>query len=90
MSDSLPIPSSLNGLNASSLAAANAPNGGEGNEAKQAEMEARRQMLINSLLTPEASERLARIAIVKPDKAAEVGSMLLTLAQRGQMSYKIS
>jgi programmed cell death protein 5 len=90
MSDSLPIPSSLNGLNSSNLSSVQSSGGsGDNNEAKQAEMEARKQMLINQLLTPEAAERLARIAIVKPDKANEVGSMLLSMAQRGQLTEKI-
>jgi programmed cell death protein 5 len=64
--------------------------GGGGNDEKQQEAQARRDMILSSVLTGEAKERLARIALVKPDKAREVGDMLVSMAQRGQVSERIS
>jgi len=46
--------------------------------------------MLASLLTPEAKERLSRIALVKPDKADEVTDMILSMAQRGAISEKVS
>lgn len=82
----MPIPSDLNGLNAGSA-------GGGNNEQQQqqaAQQQEKRDMMLNSVLTPEAKERLARIAIVKPEKAAEVGNLILSMAQRGQLTEKVS
>jgi len=64
--------------------------GGGGDQEKQAEAAGRRDMILSSVCTPEAKERLARIAIVKSDKAQQVGDMIISMAQRGQLSEKIS
>eukprot|EP00798_Chlamydomonas_sp_ICE-L_P016625 gene16625-22872_t len=49
----------------------------------------RRSMLV-AITTPEARERLNRIAIVKPDKARAVEAMIIQAAQRGQLNEKVS
>ncbi|GBF91698.1 hypothetical protein Rsub_04002 [Raphidocelis subcapitata] len=57
--------------------------------AKRAAEEQRRAMLV-AVMMPEARERLARIALVKPDKARGVENMILTAAQRGAITEKVS
>lgn len=47
--------------------------------------EQQRAAALAGLLQPEARERLARIALVKPDKARGVENLLLQAAQRGQL-----
>lgn len=58
-------------------------------EAKRAAEEQRRGML-HAVLAPEARERLARIALVKPEKARSVENMILGAAQRGALTEKVS
>lgn len=71
-------------------AAAPSPEEQEQQEAaKQAAEEQRRSMLV-AVLMPEARERLARIALVKPDKARSVENMILAAAQRGAITEKVS
>lgn len=57
--------------------------------AKQAAEEQRRAMLV-AVMMPEARERLARIALVKPDKARSVETMILSAAQRGAITEKVT
>ncbi|XP_008792788.1 DNA-binding protein DDB_G0278111-like [Phoenix dactylifera] len=54
------------------------------------EAEERRQLMLSQILSSEARERLARIALVKPDKARGVEDVLLRAAQMGQISEKVS
>ena len=54
------------------------------------EQEQRRREIVDSLLDPSAKERLASIALVKPEKARQVEDMILMMAQRGQMTGKIN
>ncbi|OAY78637.1 Uncharacterized protein C23C4.09c [Ananas comosus] len=63
------------------------------------EAEERRQMMLSQILSAEARERfllpvckttVARIALVKPDKARGVEDVLLRAAQTGQISEKVS
>ncbi|KAG6511424.1 DNA-binding protein DDB_G0278111-like [Zingiber officinale] len=58
-------------------------------EAKR-EAEERRQLMLSQILSTEARERLARIALVKPDKARGVEDVILRAAQMGQISEKVS
>lgn len=58
---------------------------------KQAEQqrqagEERRQMILSQLLTGAARERLSRVALVKPEKARGVEDLIISAAQRGQVS----
>ncbi|KAK8594689.1 hypothetical protein V6N13_015609 [Hibiscus sabdariffa] len=58
-------------------------------EAKR-EADERRQMMLSQILSGEARERLARIALVKPEKARGVEDVLLRAAQTGQIVEKVS
>nr|GMD22492.1 DNA-binding protein DDB_G0278111 [Ipomoea batatas] len=58
-------------------------------EAKR-EAEDRRQLMLSQILTSEARERVARIALVKPEKARGVEDVILRAAQFGQISEKVS
>ncbi|XP_077982818.1 programmed cell death protein 5-like [Glandiceps talaboti] len=68
--------------------------GGEGGQEQQAEKAARQEELRNSILSQVLSQsaraRLNSIALVKPEKAKMVESMLLQMAQRGQIQGKLS
>ncbi|RLO00603.1 hypothetical protein DYB28_001443 [Aphanomyces astaci] len=48
-----------------------------------------KKQIISSIMTPEAKERLSRIAIVKPDKAAALEDTIIQMAQRGQLPGQI-
>ncbi|XP_038981651.1 DNA-binding protein DDB_G0278111-like isoform X1 [Phoenix dactylifera] len=54
------------------------------------EAEEHRQLMLSQILSAQARERLARIALVKPDKARGVEDVLLRAAQMGQISEKVS
>lgn len=58
-------------------------------ETKRAAEEQRRTML-HAVMAPDARERLARIALVKPDKARNVENMILAAAQRGALQSKVT
>ncbi|WJX52676.1 hypothetical protein P8452_38764 [Trifolium repens] len=58
-------------------------------EAKR-EAEERRQMMLSQILSAEARERLARIALVKPEKAKGVEDVILRAAQMGQIAEKVT
>ncbi|KAL8507262.1 hypothetical protein ACS0TY_017977 [Phlomoides rotata] len=58
-------------------------------EAKR-EAEEQRQLMLTQILTSEARARLARIALVKPDKARGVEDVILRAAQSGQIVDKVS
>lgn len=49
-----------------------------------------RQNLLNQILEPDAADRLARIRLVKQERASAVEDRLLTLAQSGQLRGKVS
>ncbi|CAL8469228.1 g8769 [Coccomyxa elongata] len=61
----------------------------EQEEARQQNEERRAAMLVQ-VLQPQARERLARIALVKPDKARGVENLVLQMAQRGQITENVS
>jgi programmed cell death protein 5 len=46
--------------------------------------------MLTQLCTPQARERLNRIAIVKPDKVRQIEDNLLQAAMRGQIRSKIT
>ncbi|CAA3000904.1 DNA-binding protein DDB_G0278111-like [Olea europaea var. sylvestris] len=58
-------------------------------EAKR-EADEQRQMMLSQILTSEARARLARIALVKPEKARGVEDVILRAAQMGQIAEKVS
>lgn len=57
---------------------------------QQQAAEERRQTMLNQILQPSARERLARIGLVKPEKAKGVENMVLQMAQKGQLNEKVS
>ncbi|CAN1150281.1 Programmed cell death protein 5 [Linum perenne] len=54
------------------------------------EAEERRQMMLSQIVSAEARERIARIALVKPEKARGVEDVILRAAQMGQIVEKVS
>jgi programmed cell death protein 5 len=59
-------------------------------EEQQREQEERRQAMLAQIMSPEARARLARIALVKPDKARGVEDLVIRMAQMGQITEKVS
>ncbi|ONK79194.1 uncharacterized protein A4U43_C01F3880 [Asparagus officinalis] len=59
-------------------------------EDAKTEAEERRQLMLTQILSAQARERLARIALVKPDKARGVEDVILRAAQMGQIAEKVS
>lgn len=68
-------------------ASGGAGRGGNGEPSKE-DQEAQaeyRHTILATILSNEARERLARIAIVRPDRARGVEDLLISMAQRGQL-----
>lgn len=59
-------------------------------EEQKREADERRQLMLSQILSSQARERIARIALVKPDKARGVEDFLLRGAQVGQITEKVS
>ncbi|CAL5412456.1 unnamed protein product [Camellia sinensis] len=75
----------------------NQQNSEQQNSQEEAKREAdeRRQMMLSQILSSEARERrmrisVARIALVKPEKARAVEDVILRAAQMGQIVEKVS
>jgi programmed cell death protein 5 len=47
-------------------------------------------MMLTSILTPEARERLNRVSLVKPENARAVEDHLIRLARAGKISSKVN
>ncbi|KAF8475836.1 PDCD5-related protein [Kalaharituber pfeilii] len=58
--------------------------GGDDEEQRKAESEARKSIL-NQILTPEAADRLGRIGLVNADRARDVENRLIMMARTGQL-----
>ncbi|KAK6522052.1 hypothetical protein TWF281_002621 [Arthrobotrys megalospora] len=56
---------------------------------REAEAEARKSML-SQILTPEANDRLGRIALVKADRARDLENRLIMMARSGQIRQRIT
>eukprot|EP01138_Halocafeteria_seosinensis_P009577 gb/GECG01009787.1/.p1 GENE.gb/GECG01009787.1/~~gb/GECG01009787.1/.p1 ORF type:complete len:145 (+),score=42.42 gb/GECG01009787.1/:1-435(+) len=67
-----------------------ASSGQGGQQQQQQEREEQRRILLRQVLDSEAKERLNRLSIVKPEKARQVEDQILAMAQKGQMSSKIT
>ncbi|CAH9114284.1 unnamed protein product [Cuscuta epithymum] len=59
-------------------------------ENKREEAEEQRQMMLSQIMTSEARGRVARIALVKPEKARGIEDLILRAAQVGQIKEKVS
>lgn len=57
---------------------------------KQEEILERRNVMLQGLMTPEAKERLNRLALVKPEKAKQIEDMLLQNGAMGVYKQKIT
>jgi programmed cell death protein 5 len=47
-------------------------------------------MILKQVLTPEAQERLANVALVKTDRARQVETYLINAAQAGKLGGKVT
>jgi DNA-binding TFAR19-related protein (PDSD5 family) len=56
---------------------------------QQQQAQAKRNMMVQSILEGEAKQRLDRIRIVKPEKARAVEDMLIGMVQQGQIKEKV-
>tara|TARA_B110000208_G_scaffold145945_1_gene176072 strand:+ start:119 stop:505 length:387 start_codon:yes stop_codon:yes gene_type:complete len=69
--------------------------GGGGAEAHQAakakadQQEAQRKQMLDAILAPDAKERLARVHLVKPEKAFGVENLLINAAQQGKLKNQV-
>ncbi|KAF8628404.1 hypothetical protein AX15_003927 [Amanita polypyramis BW_CC] len=63
---------------------------GHDEEAKRAQEEQMRRDLLATILDTAARERLSRIALVSPDRAAKVESLILSLAQGGKLRGRVT
>ncbi|CAO3658225.1 unnamed protein product [Umbelopsis ramanniana] len=59
-------------------------------EEQKSDMEEMRRTMLVQILDNEARERLARINMVKADKARAVEDLLIRMAQSGQLRSKVS
>ncbi|EIW60806.1 DNA-binding TFAR19-related protein [Trametes versicolor FP-101664 SS1] len=67
--------------------------GGQPSGDDQAKREAEEQMrrdLLATVLDPAARERLARIALVSPERAQQIEAILLRMVQAGQLRGRVS
>ncbi|KAG0150567.1 hypothetical protein CROQUDRAFT_720336 [Cronartium quercuum f. sp. fusiforme G11] len=63
---------------------------GKDEGAKLAQQEEIRRTAVSSIMNSDARERLARIALVRPQRAREIEDMLLRMAQGGQLRGQVS
>jgi len=70
----------------------NAGGGGEGgeDEGKRAAEEQMRRDLLATVLDNSARERLARIALVSPQRSQQIEAILLRMAQTGQLRGRVT
>lgn len=52
-------------------------------------MEEQRKSMLQAIMTPEAFDRLQRIALVKPDKARRIEEQLIHSARSGKLGGKV-
>ena len=57
---------------------------------KQANQREQRKAILQQILTPEAKQRLANIAVVKPEKAEKLELILIQNGQRGLLQGKVT
>ena len=59
-------------------------------EEQQREFEEKKKMILRSILTPKAKERLGNIKIARPEMAETIENQLIALAQSGSLKNKIN
>ena len=59
-------------------------------QAKQQAIKEQKQMVMEQACTSEALARLGRIRLVKPDKAAAVENMIVSMAMQGKLPGRIN
>ncbi|ABP95780.1 MULTISPECIES: DNA-binding protein [Metallosphaera] len=57
---------------------------------RKAELEARKDALLRSILTPEARQRLSNVKLVKPELAESLEDQLIALAQSGRIRVPVT
>ncbi len=62
----------------------------EEQDAQKKELEEKRRMILRSILTTQAKERLGRIKVARPEMAEEIENQLIMLAQGGRLKNKIN
>mmetsp|Transcript_3217 Transcript_3217/g.3486 ORF Transcript_3217/g.3486 Transcript_3217/m.3486 type:complete len:122 (-) Transcript_3217:48-413(-) len=56
----------------------------------QEEADEKRSLVLSSILSTEAKERISRISLVKPDKARKLEDLILQAAMSGRIQGKVS
>ncbi|EPS36767.1 hypothetical protein H072_9622 [Dactylellina haptotyla CBS 200.50] len=59
-------------------------------EAQRAAEDEARKTVLTQILTPEANDRLGRIALVKADRARDLENRLIMMARSGQIRQRIT
>ena len=62
----------------------------EEEELRRQEFEEQKKMILRSILTADARERLGRVKIARPEIAENIENQLILLAQQGQLKNKIN
>ena len=62
----------------------------EDQDEQQEEFEKQKKMILRSILTPAARERLGRIKIARPEIVESIENQLIMVAQSGQLKNKIN
>ena len=69
----------------------NIPPSGHGDEdEKKRREEAERAALLRQFLTPEARQRLKNVALVKPDLAKKVETIIIQLGIEGRLDHRLT
>ena len=61
----------------------------EDQEEQQKQFDDQKQMILRSILTPKAKERLTNIKLARPNICEEIENQLIMLAQSGRLNQKI-